>query len=472
MPYKKYIKRGDKIYGPYIYESKRVGDKVITEYKGPGKKFNINFFIFLAAFLVIFLVIFFILNKNQGITGRALIDLEAKYQEGKPLEGKLNIKLKEGELLPEDTKISFDNNGKIIEYPLENIISEQKESGNFYIEGAELSGSGLGYGIPGEKKIFPKVYFTLIVLSENKTQTEENTNETQQQEQQLEQQKQETPITGNFISNFFRTTGNFLGITGNVVAEFEREIQGEASALENFSYQLQENERVELKPRSVRTDSKILDDNEIKISLEKNNAVVSTNYFETEKGFGKDYLGNKTKNIEIDLSKLSLFLEPGSLKISLKSNNTELIYLTTTLEQGSLKLNETANQTSKTEKQQEESSLTKEETSLTNLTTNTNFTILNSTNELTAEEKEILEREFGSTKVQIKEAREINNRLILRYEIGNQWIEFSYDKNIDNETLQKLISKDTNLWLKDLASRFKKQETTEISSLTGVNISF
>ena len=34
MVYKKYIKRNGKLYGPYIYESKRVNGKVISEYHG------------------------------------------------------------------------------------------------------------------------------------------------------------------------------------------------------------------------------------------------------------------------------------------------------------------------------------------------------------------------------------------------------------------------------------------------------
>jgi len=38
MVYKKYIKRGNKIYGPYLYESKKVKGEVITVYH--GKKQN------------------------------------------------------------------------------------------------------------------------------------------------------------------------------------------------------------------------------------------------------------------------------------------------------------------------------------------------------------------------------------------------------------------------------------------------
>ena len=55
MSYKRYIKRGGKVYGPYIYSSKRVGGKVVSEYlgqkpRGSGKK------LFLSVFLIAFLL--------------------------------------------------------------------------------------------------------------------------------------------------------------------------------------------------------------------------------------------------------------------------------------------------------------------------------------------------------------------------------------------------------------------------------
>ena len=46
MAYEKYIKKNGKVYGPYLYHSKRVDGKVISEYRGqnitkkPSKKRN------------------------------------------------------------------------------------------------------------------------------------------------------------------------------------------------------------------------------------------------------------------------------------------------------------------------------------------------------------------------------------------------------------------------------------------------
>ena len=38
MVYKRYIKRGGKVYGPYVYHSRKVNGKVISEYHGTSKK--------------------------------------------------------------------------------------------------------------------------------------------------------------------------------------------------------------------------------------------------------------------------------------------------------------------------------------------------------------------------------------------------------------------------------------------------
>ncbi|MEX0932971.1 MAG: hypothetical protein WDZ77_02640 [Candidatus Pacearchaeota archaeon] len=65
MAYKKYIKRDGKIYGPYIYHSKRVDGKVISEYKGSkGLGLSLNFKNL--KFLLIFLGMFAIIGTLYG----------------------------------------------------------------------------------------------------------------------------------------------------------------------------------------------------------------------------------------------------------------------------------------------------------------------------------------------------------------------------------------------------------------------
>ena len=65
MPYEKYIKKNGKVYGPYYYKSKRVGDKVISEYIGekavkkPVPKKFLTFAITFAIVLVVAALIIF-----------------------------------------------------------------------------------------------------------------------------------------------------------------------------------------------------------------------------------------------------------------------------------------------------------------------------------------------------------------------------------------------------------------------------
>src|SRR3990167_6878786 len=105
MAYKKYIKRNGKLYGPYIYHSRRVGDKVISEYRGNEKKFDYKKFIFIFLGLVLAVGIFYgIVSNRENLTGNVV--LESTYEETpqlRQLEGVLNISLKQGEFLPDSS---------------------------------------------------------------------------------------------------------------------------------------------------------------------------------------------------------------------------------------------------------------------------------------------------------------------------------------------------------------------------------
>ena len=82
MAYKKYIKRNGKLYGPYIYNSRRVNGKVTSEYHGATKRGDYKKFIF------IFLGVLFVLGMGYGVvsnkikfTGK-IVDLDAQVIEG------------------------------------------------------------------------------------------------------------------------------------------------------------------------------------------------------------------------------------------------------------------------------------------------------------------------------------------------------------------------------------------------------
>lgn len=94
MTYKKYIKKNGKIYGPYIYHSKRVDGKVISEYYGIKEeeiKDNLSKwekYIFWYSVIVSLGLLFAVAWIWDGIVPRELI----KYiNRGKKKNGKTRI---------------------------------------------------------------------------------------------------------------------------------------------------------------------------------------------------------------------------------------------------------------------------------------------------------------------------------------------------------------------------------------------
>ncbi len=480
MAYKKYIKRGGKIYGPYIYHSKRIDGKVISEYRG-SEKLNYKK-IFLVIFGGIFLaaLIFILIFSGREITGNAVLNLDADYQQGEALEGKLKLSLQEGELIPVSSKLIFNNNGKVFEYELKELVSDELSEGNFYVEGTPLSGFGEGYGISGKKGMYPEIHFILNILSEkessgeqvngleqikNTTQeqietleTEENetkeTFETEENETkeilETEEQIQEAPIPENIISvvsNFFLG----LTMTGNAVVEFEREVNGVVSSNENFIYILQKGERVELKPRSVKTDSEQLSDSDIELRIEDNQVIVTTNYSELEIGFGREYIGDKSKDLIIDISKLDLILEQGTLEVSIIDSDQEIISLSTVLEQSKEGENKIV---SESVLQTPEQNLI---TGINDEKEEKEIYVPKLVVSLTEQERSILLEKFGDN-LKVKEVLLKNGFINIRYEFSSKyWVEFNYDANLSSEIIELFKDRDMTKWLKDIAKKLSEE---------------
>ena len=65
MAYKRYIKRGNKLYGPYVYHSRKEKGKVISEYRGKPPKNKLLIFLIISLFFLLFLI--FILTYNSNL---------------------------------------------------------------------------------------------------------------------------------------------------------------------------------------------------------------------------------------------------------------------------------------------------------------------------------------------------------------------------------------------------------------------
>ena len=427
MAYKKYIKKGGKIYGPYIYHSRREGGKVISEYHGVEKESKGLKFLWIVLGVLLIIALISLVNfPREILTARVIVNLDANYQESQPLEGKLKFSLREGELVPVSSKIVFENQGNIFEYDLNNVVSDEFVEGDFYVEGLSISGTGEGYGISGEREIFPTVHFILSVLSREKS------------ENITEEPAEGAPITGSAVTNFFGR------LTGNVIAMIESEIEGEVSVENTFTYILQEGETAEIKPKSVRTDSEQLSDNEVELRIIDNKVIVTTDYSEIEEGFGEEYLGEITKDLVVDLSELGLVLEPGNLKVSLINNQEEIVSLTTTLGEGKVDASEIISEEPAQEPIQESISIT--------TITSENLTDL---------ERAVLIEEFGDAVLKMKEAKSKNGFIIVRYELGSYWVEHSYGEELDNATLESFMEGDRIKWLKDIAKKLSEETQTE-----------
>ena len=212
MVYKKYIKKDGKFYGPYVYHSRRVNGKVVSEYHGVKKDTDYKKFvlIFLGVCLFICLIYAVIFFSNQ-FSGNVVFDLNVNYQEEEPLDGTLKFSLKEGELIPASSKIIFENSGGKYSYNLEDVVSGELIEGDFYAEGRALTGSGLGYGVQGTKEVYPTVYFTLDVYSEKKSDSfvEETSGTT-------EANTEEAPLTTGIPKEGTRTSDEVTSENGGL----------------------------------------------------------------------------------------------------------------------------------------------------------------------------------------------------------------------------------------------------------------
>ena len=164
--FKKYKIIGGKRYGPYLYESKRVGDKVLTNYIGKCEEKTNKLYLayILIGIVLVFGVIMFVYNLISP-TGKVTIDLKPEYAEGEKILGSVKFSLQQGELIPADSKLIVKIGGEQRDFLLSEVISREVFDGNFYAEGVDLRGQGRGYGLEGEEVIYPELDFSLSIYS-------------------------------------------------------------------------------------------------------------------------------------------------------------------------------------------------------------------------------------------------------------------------------------------------------------------
>ena len=149
MVHRKYIKKGGKIYRPYLYENKRVNGKVVSRYIGRDDRFNnkiklyLYYWIFFAFFAGLFVLIYGFYFGSP--LGKVAFDIETNYFSGESINGIFKINLNKGEFIPADSKIRINLGSKSAEYNLKELI--------------ELEENSIGYGVEGEKAVIPEIEF-------------------------------------------------------------------------------------------------------------------------------------------------------------------------------------------------------------------------------------------------------------------------------------------------------------------------
>lgn len=177
MAYKKYIEKNGKIYGPYIYHSKRVDGKVVSEYHGVKKEKKVSpkipkevksrrTLVFGAGILIVLAFVFWTIFFQTQFTGRVILDIEGAGVEENLTSGNINLLMRSGELIPANTIVKIENGNLSYEYFLSDLVDQEKISDSFYLEGSEIVGEGEGYGIIGKKEELMPVFFQFELVEE------------------------------------------------------------------------------------------------------------------------------------------------------------------------------------------------------------------------------------------------------------------------------------------------------------------
>ena len=370
MVHEKFIEVNGKRYGPYFYESYRENGKVKKRYvKGQPLVFPLgnekisrrvkNGFAFIAVLLIAIFGLFFLVD--HGFTGRAILEIDANYSAGEIVGGKVDLNLKEGELIPADSVVRVSLNEQSREILISGLVLSEKTSGRFFIEGSEVVGEGEGYGLAGTREIFPDVDFKLKVIS-SKEENENGQGDTVIPDEVVGEDTKEDIVenNGEVVGNNEGEVNGGVGadkdveneivaeenlkedesvsegnsdsvdepapsITGSAVSLGEKIIDGSASKDNDFVYELSEGESAELVEGSVKVGGEEIGDGEISLSVSDGFAKVSTSYSTSESGFGEEFLGEGEISLEVELSQFGVSAEDGMFKVEIVYGNDSLV---------------------------------------------------------------------------------------------------------------------------------------------------
>jgi hypothetical protein len=364
MVHKRYIKRGGKTFGPYYYESYRDKDGNIRKRYLKGyepKKEDVgkgvsnpkikSFLIIIGVVALALLVFSFMSYEELRFTGKA-IDVDEAYLLGEPLDGYVNIRVMEGELIPADSVFRVVYGDVERSYNLGDYVSFDRVLGDFYAEGVDLEGSGEGFGLPGVKESCPTLDFELEVYSdseeggnseggESEVDQEDGADEggeevsggedggeieegnvAEQEEQDSTEEVVDEGGSGSDEESSGDEGGNFP-ITGEVISENSEVISGSVACDGEWSHGLEEGERVEI--IGVWVDGEEVSNSAIDVSYGDGEVVVLGDYEIQEQCFGEECVTDEEAiNFRIAIEDLDLEATEDDLLFVLEYEGTEI----------------------------------------------------------------------------------------------------------------------------------------------------
>ncbi|MFH1918000.1 MAG: hypothetical protein ABIJ14_02775, partial [Nanoarchaeota archaeon] len=100
--------------------------------KPAGQKINFSKKLLFIGFAGLFLLLCLSFVVNLGLTGKVSLDVKSKYTQGEIIKGDLKFSLKEGELIPANSKLIINLGGTIQEFILSDLVDSGLVEGEFY----------------------------------------------------------------------------------------------------------------------------------------------------------------------------------------------------------------------------------------------------------------------------------------------------------------------------------------------------
>lgn len=482
MAYKKYIKKNGKIYGPYIYHSRRVNGKVISEYRGTKTR-NLNYLTYFVGILIIsILILTFVYFKPLSV-GRVILGFEDLRLSGNLSSGEIYLDLKEGELLPSEVELILENEGEIYTYLITDLTELKKFNGNYFLENNPLKGYGEGVGFIGKKETpllisleyefletssgsngeeiplieeeeneiieevsqeeneiieeisLEEIQTEIIEEEHNEETISESSSEEISEEDSLEveeiEEESSPSITGQII-------GRIFPLTGKVTEEESKKI--ELKKGDSVSLQIPEGKKLNLIKATYNQEEISLSN--FNIDYLGDEAIITTDYSLIEEGFGEEFLG-QTYRVSISIPNL----KSGNVNVKMVYQDKILFEINSEFEENLEE--ETFEELNETKIEFSENETLEEEFEIKNLSLKS-YT-------LSQEELDFLNFLFPGEEVSIT-YYSYRDKISVEYIFKDYTYMAHYSSNLNQEVLQELIERDKNLFLKDILNEIKNEK--------------